>query len=216
MLGRVRIDDFSSNLQALVYENLELLQAKGIRLVDEARWFGEPEQTPRWIVNRGCLGLRGENWTAYIAARRVEEFPPEDEVDAPDLGMLRKRASIYQVPISQVQLGRDDRAVTYESIDGKDVLGDPELTNAEVNFGVRNIEGAVTILPGGGTVEIEFRKRTAAGRTSATFPLGSLMRSSLLLLADFPPDELARIHQVLAEKGVLFPRFVIVPDAHTL
>jgi hypothetical protein len=34
------------------------------------------------------------------------------------------------------------------------------------------------------------------------------MRSALLLLADFPPDELAKINQVLAERDVLFQRFM--------
>jgi len=208
MLGRARIEDYSANLQSLMMANLEVLQAKGIRLVDEPFRIGEPEQTPRWIVDRGCLALRGQNWTAYVAARRVEEFPPEDSAEPPNLTALRKRASPYRVPINRIQLGRDDRAVTYESINGGDVLGDSELNNAEENFRVRDIERAVTVLIGGGTAELEFRSRTAAGRTSATFPVGSLMRSALPLLADFSIDELTDIRELLAERGVLFQGFL--------
>jgi hypothetical protein len=208
MLGRVRIDDYSSNLQDLMVANLEAFHAKGVRLVDEPLRIGEPERTPRWIVDRGCLALRGLNWTAYVAARRVEEFPPEDITEPPNLATLRRRASWYRVPINRIQLGRDDRAVTYESINGGDVLGDPELNNAEENFRVRNIEKAETVLIGGGTVELEFRSRTAAGRTNATFPVGSLMRSVLPLLVDFPSGEFQKIRDLLAERGVLFQGFL--------
>lgn len=208
MLGRVRIDDYSSNLQAFMLGNLEILQAKGVRLIDEPRRIGEPEQTPRWIVDRGCLALRGLNWTVYVAARRVEEFPPEDSAEPPSLTILRKRASLYRPPITQIQLGRDDRAVTYESNNGENVLGDPELNSAEADFRMRDIEGAVALLIGGGSVEIEFRSRTATGRTSATFPVGSLIRSVLPLLTDFSADELASIREILADRDALFTDYL--------
>jgi hypothetical protein len=208
MLGRVRVDDYSNNLQAFMLGNLEILQAKGMRFIDEAQRIGEPEQTPRWIVDRGCLALRGLNWTAYVAARRIEEFPPEDSVEPPSLTMLRKRASLYRPPITQIQLGRDDRAVTYESNNGRDVLGDPELNSAEADFRMRDIEGAEALLAGGGRVEIEFRSRTATGRTSATFPVGSLMRSSLPLLTDFSVDEFTGIREILADRDALFTDYL--------
>ena len=75
-LGRLRVEDPSASLQTLIAANLATLQAKGVRVVDEPFKLGESEDVPRWLIERGCLALRGPNWTAYLAARRSEELPP--------------------------------------------------------------------------------------------------------------------------------------------
>jgi hypothetical protein len=201
MLGRTRVNDPSPNLQALMHESLETLQAKGLRVLYEPLHLNESEDTPRWLVSRGCLALRGLNWTAYVAARLTEEFPSSDQVQAPDLPTLRKRAEKNPVTITQVRLRRGDRVFVYESKDGGNVLGHPGLSRAAEDLGVTDIEGAIATLPGGGNVGIEFSTNTAVGPTSAMFPLGTLMRSTLPLLSDFSQAEQAELRHSLKGTG---------------
>jgi hypothetical protein len=207
LLARAQVEDPSPNFQALVSENLDILQAKGVRLIDEPLRFGESADPPRWIVARGCLALRGANWTAYVAARLIDEFPPADEASLPDLRILRQRASVSHVSITQVQFGRGDREFTYESRDGGAVLDDPGISAAIADLQVTDIDGAVAALSGGGTAKIDFAAKTASGPTSSTFPLGTLVRSTLPLLADFMPEEQAEIRHALADKDSLFPEW---------
>jgi len=197
LLGNVKVEDPSSNLQALVSASLEALQAKGIRLIHEPIRLDEPEDFPRWIVARGCLALRGANWTTYIAARLNDELPPADETDMPDLRTLRTRTAAQHVRITEVQLAKADRTVTYESTEGGEVLRDDALSRIEADLNGALVDKTVAVLPEGGKVEIDFPHKTALGPTSATFLLGSLMRAMLPLLADFTPDEMADLRGVL-------------------
>jgi hypothetical protein len=196
-LGRVRIDDPSENMQALVRANMEHLQARGVRVVHEPFRLGESDEVPRWMVAKGCLALRGLNWIAYVAARRTEELPPPDDARVPDLSTLKRRASAGAASITQVQLGRDDRAVTYESKDGTDVLDDPGLQQAATDLGITLVEKAIVALEGARSVGIDFAQKSAIGPTNAVFPLGSLLRSALPLISELEPDEVASLQGAL-------------------
>ena len=196
-LGHVRVEDPSTSLQAIVLANLEHLQAKGVRVISEPFRLGESDQVPRWLISKGCLALRGLNWTAYVAARRAEEMPPPDDVRAPDLTELKRRAIEVSSPITQVQFGRDDRAVTYESKDGTDVLGDPGLQQVAADLRITAVEKAVAALEGDRSVSLDFSRRTAIGPTSAVFPLGTLARSVLPLLSDLDEEELIKLRGTL-------------------
>ena len=196
-LGRVRIEDPSANMQALVRASMENLQARGVRVVDEPFRLGESDEVPRWMVAKGCLALRGLNWTAYVAARRTEELPPPDDARVPDLPILKRRASAGAASITQVQLGRDDRAVTYESKDGTDVLDDPGLQQAAADLGITLVEKAIAALEDARSVGIDFAQKSAIGPTNAVFPLGSLLRSALPLISELESDELASLQAAL-------------------
>ncbi len=207
MLGRVQITDPSPNLQALMHESLENLRAKGLRLLYEPFHMNESEDTPRWLISRGCLALRGINWIAYVAARLTEEFPPPDQAEALDLPTLRERAETNPVTITQVRLRTGGRELSYESKDGGNVLGHPGLSKAAKDLNVTDIEGIVVTLPGGGNVEIEFSTNTAVGPTNSMFPLGTLMRSTLPLLSDFSPTEYAGLRRALRGTGYQYSLF---------
>lgn len=196
-LGRVRVDDPSVNMQALVTANLEHLQARGIRVVDEPFRLGESDEVPRWMIAKGCLALRGLNWTAYVAAKRTEELPPPDDAPVPDLPTLKRRASAGGASVTQVQLGRDDRAVTYESKDGTDVLDDPGLQQAAADLGIMLAEKAIATLEGARSVGIDFAQKSAVGPTNAVFPLGSLLRGALPLISELGSDEIASLQAAL-------------------
>jgi hypothetical protein len=124
-------------------------------------------------------------------------MPPADDVRAPDLSTLIRRAADVSSPITQVQFGRDDRAITYESKDGTDVLEDPQLQKVAADLKITVIEKAIVAIEGDRSVGIDFNKKTAIGPTSAVFPLGSLVRSSLPLLSDLDGDELAGLRVLL-------------------
>lgn len=196
-LGQVRIEDPSPSLQALISANLEHLQARGVRIVSEPFRLGESDDVPRWLVSKGCLALRGLNWTAYLAARRAEEMPAADDTRAPDLSTLKRRATEIGSPIIQVQFGRDDRAITYESKDGTDVLEDPQLQKVATDLKITAIEKAIVAIEGDRSVGIDFSKKTAIGPTNAVFPLGALVRSSLPLLSDLDEEELTKLRGAL-------------------
>ncbi|HEY1617627.1 MAG TPA: hypothetical protein VGG25_08415 [Streptosporangiaceae bacterium] len=196
-LGRLRIEDPSANLQSLVLANLGHLQARGVRVIDEPVRLSEPDDIPRWLVGKGCLALRGRNWTAYLAARRAEELPPADNARPPDLAALIGRAAGVRAPITQVQLGKDDRAVTYESKDGTGILDDPALRQVAAEFRAAAIEKASAALEGDRSIGIDFSQKTAIGPTSAVFPLGALVRSVLPLMLDCEDDELTALGSAL-------------------
>jgi hypothetical protein len=207
MLGRLQITDPSSNLQALMHESLENLRAKGVRLLYEPFRLNESEDTPRWLVSRGCLALRGINWTAYVSARLVEEFPPPDHAESLDLPILRGRAEKNPVTITQVRLRKGVRELAYGSKDGGNVLSHPGLGKAAEDLNVNDIEGVVVAIPGGGNAEIEFSTNTAVGPTSSMFPLGALMRSVLPLLADLSQEEYAALRRTLRGTGYQYSLF---------
>lgn len=198
LLGHLRIEDPSPNLQALVSASLDELQAKGVRVVDEPYRLAETEDFPRWVISRECLALRGLNWTAYIAARRVEEFPsPDDTSEMPDLRTVRRRASAYRTRISEVQFKGADSATTYESTQGGEVLDRQELSRIEAGLEDAHVHKARAVLPDGGSVAVDFPTRTAYGPANVTFLLRPLMRFALPLLSDFSGSELEDLQRVL-------------------
>jgi len=204
ILGQLQVEDSPSvGLQYLVSGNLETLQAKGIRLRSEPFHQGEPEVFPRWRVDRGCLALRGLNWTAYVAAQTKDRLPPPNPADKavlPDLDTLRVRAGVNNVPITQVRLGAGDRAVTYESKDGHTVLDDHGLDTAVEDLNITEVSEAIARLRGGGRVEIDFSTRTGTGPTNSRLPLGPLMREVLPLLGQFSEGEQTELHSTLADR----------------
>ncbi|HUB39992.1 MAG TPA: hypothetical protein VMA72_14165 [Streptosporangiaceae bacterium] len=213
MLGQTQVDDPSAGLQVLMSTNLEVLQAKGVRLLYEPLRLAESEQVPRWLVSKGCLALRGRNWTAYVAARRTEEFPPSDPPQPLDLATLRRRAQEGPTRITQVRIGQGEREFIYESMEGGNVLGHPGLAKAALDLGVSDIQGVVAAIPGGGNVNVDFSTNTAAGPTSATFLLGALMRFALPLLSDLAPDEREAVAQWLRGYGYQDTLFAAANDS---
>lgn len=198
-LGRLRLDDPSMALQELVSANIDGLQAKGLRVLTEPHQLGESEDVPRWMVSRGCLALRGLNWVTYLAARKAEELPQEEAGRTPSLATLRDRATSRRATITRVQLGRGDRAVTYEARDGLDVMNDEELDQVATDMRGAAVETASLNLPGGGTVTLDFGKRTALGPTSSVFPIGTFVRSVLPLVSSLTDEELTAVARLLPE-----------------
>lgn len=207
-LGRVRVQDPSPSLHALVSANLDNLQAKGLRVLAESIALGESEQVPRWMVSRGCLALRGLSWVAYLAARRTEELPQPEETGAPPVEALRRRSRSRNVSITRVELGRGNTAVTYESKDGTDVMLDPLFAKLTSDMPGASVETAAATLAGGGVVNLDLPRKSATGPTSSIFPAGQLVRSVLPLVVELSGQELQELARALAEvdpADTLFP-----------
>ncbi len=210
LVGGAEVADPSPNLQALVSASLDTLQAKGTRLAYEPFQLGESEDFPRWMVANRCLALRGLNWTSYVAARRAAEFPAADDAEMPDLKTVRERAAGSRARITEIQFERTDRAVTYESTEGGEILGDVALSHIEAELQGARVHKAVVVLPDGGSADIDFRQRTAVGPGSATFLLGSLLWSALPLLSNFSSEEQADLRRILrgdSYQDTLFPEW---------
>lgn len=207
-VGRLLVDDPSTSLQNLVSANFDRLQAKAVRVLERPHQLAESEEVPRWMVDRGCLTLRGLNWAAYFAGRKLDELPTAEDAAPPSIDALRSRVGKRRIPMTRLEFGRGDRAVTYESREGLDVLEDPELAKLLENLRGSTVDGATAVLPGGGHLSIDFSQRSATGYTSAIFQLSALARTALPLLHDLAAEEAVALNHLaalLASEDQLFP-----------
>jgi hypothetical protein len=205
-LARLRLEDPSRSLQKFVKANLESLTVKGIRLSAQQIRLDEPEQFPRWVIDRGCLAIRGTEWIAYLAARKAEELPPTDIGKPLSLVTLRQRVRNSNVLVIRVEFGKGDRGVYYESKERLDILDDEDLAKVADEVQGMLVERATVALRGAGTATVEFAGRTALGPTNSTLPVGTLARGTLPLLVTFQEEEAAAVNELLApfEEDTLF------------
>jgi hypothetical protein len=197
-LGRLRLADPSRSLQNFVAANLESLSAKGLRVTSQQVRLGESEDAPRWLIDRGCLAIRGWEWIAHLAARRAEELPPAEEGLPLEFAALRERVADADVLVTRVEFEKGDRAVSYESKVRLDILDDEDLTRVADEVRGMAVERATVSLLGGGAANVEFSTRTALGPTSSTLPVGGLARAALPLLTSPQDDEAAALDAFLA------------------
>lgn len=201
-LGRLRILDPSKNLQLFMRSNLDRLTAKALRASSRQIGLGEDESFPRWVVDRGCLAIRGEAWIAHIAARKVEELPPPDQAQPLALVDLRRGVG-SRVHVTRLEFGKGDRAVSYESKERRSILEDEDLTKLARDVSGLLVEQVSLALSGEGTANVEFATRTAQGPTNSALPLGGLARSVVPLLVKLTPEEAGQLEDLLREPGSL-------------
>lgn len=196
-LGRLRIDDPSVSLQRFMRANLDSLSAKALRVSSRQVGLGEDETFPRWLVDRGCLAIRGQDWIAHIAARKAEELPLIDEGKPLTLEEVRRGVG-RGLRVTKVEFGKGDRAVSYESKERGSILEDDDLGRLERDVSGMLVEQATLALAGGGTMNVEFATRTAQGPTSSALPLGGLARAAVPLLVKLEHEEASKLEALLA------------------
>jgi hypothetical protein len=168
--------------------------------------LGESEDFPRWLIDRGCLAIRGLEWIAHFAARKAEELPPAEEGSAISLGTLKERAKAARGTVTRLEFGKGDRAVSYESKERRGVLEDDDLARLAQDVPGLAVERASVALLGGGTANVEFASRTALGPTNSTLPLNVLVGTVLPFVASLSADERDRIAATAAQADEgLFP-----------
>lgn len=188
-LARLHISDPSQALQQFVEGNLDRLLAKGLRAGHQQVRLGESDEFPRWLIDRGCLALRGLEWIAHFAARKAEELPPIEEGKAISLDAIKDRAASARGTVTRLEFGKGDRAVSYESKERLSVLEDEDLARLAADVLGLNVERASLALLGGGTANVEFASRTALGPTNSALPLDVLVRTVLPFVASLSEEE---------------------------
>ncbi|MEU8363865.1 hypothetical protein AB0C27_48385 [Nonomuraea sp. NPDC048882] len=184
-LSRLSLADPSVNLQRLVASNADRLTGKAMRLFHEPQRVDEVDvqQVPRWLIARGCLTLRGEDWSLYIAPNSVDQLPRPEQRDGIPVSRLRARSLSRSVTIGHLELTSGDRIITYASRGMENVINDDRLIDLAESPDVL-IHRATVVLSGGRRIVCDFTTLTAQGHTSATFPLDELIGSAFLLLKD--------------------------------
>ncbi|QYJ04223.1 hypothetical protein KUV85_00650 [Nocardioides panacisoli] len=214
-LGRLRIEDPSASLQTFVTANLEFLTSKGIRATGQQVRLSESEEFPRWVVDRGCLAIRGAEWIAHFAARRAEELPPPEVRQGFSLDTLKKRAATSNTAVTRVDFGKGDRGVSYESKERLNVLRDKDLTQLAQDVPGLSVERAALAIPGGGIATLDIPARTALGPTSSVLPIGNLARAALPFLVDLTDDEAEAVGNLLIADGAQGDLFEDIHEADT-
>lgn len=199
-IARLHVHDYNENLQHLLTANLQHIRIKGLRVVKEPAYLGEPPENPRWIAD-GRLSLRGDGWRAYIAARKSEELPAPDESGRPiPLKVLQARAEASQAQVTQVELGDAERALIYESRDGTEVLDDQPLIERAAGVFSDAIKAATILPPGGGSARVDFESASVIGQTNSSFTAESLIKTSLLLLLELTEEERFALQDFLPQR----------------
>jgi hypothetical protein len=203
-LTRLPLDDPSENLQLLMEALVNLIEVKALRISDEPLQLGEAENTPRWLLSRGCIVLRGDGWKAYAAPTRQEQLPTAEEWPGLGVKETRDRAQRLGIRVTDVQLLGAQSSITWEAVGNVNVINEKALSSlAEATSAT--VGKATLALRGGGRVVCDLTTRTAAGQTSAKFILGELLRETLPLLRTLAPEESDLVGQVLATaQGSLF------------
>lgn len=202
-ISRLRVQDPSLPLQSLVDLNMDRLTAKGLRVTQEPLKLDEDEElVPRWVVGRGCLSLRGRDWTAYLAASKKEELPLPDDDSSEILftiGTLKKRASDIDAHVGNVVMRDHDLEFTLKSSTKHDVLHSPNLEEMAEQFGDNRVRAASVYPKGGGEAKVDFETATALGDRNTNFLATSLIQATLPLLQKLSADELKAVREKLGK-----------------
>lgn len=210
-LARLALPENSPNFQRLVKAGLTHFTAKALRVRQD---LGTDDGAdPIWRTAHGCLALRGDGWTAYLAPSKADELPSSDEAgDGIAIGELRQRAAATQVGVGNVHLIRGDRSITYESVEFADVVNDPELAQlAEDRAGGRITRATIT-LPEGRRLTCDFTTASGTGHTTAIFPVADLVRVGVPLLIRLRDPEAAALAELVTPAPGLGDQFELPLD----
>lgn len=197
-LARLLLTDPSENLQYLVSSNADRLTGKAMRLFYDPQRVDEIEsQFPRWLVERNCLALRGENWSLYIAPSSVDQLPPAERRDGIPVAQLRERSLNHPVSIGQLELNSGDRVITYASKGMENVIHDDRLIELAESPEVY-VHRATLVMRSGRRIICDFTSLTSFGHTSATFTIEELIGSAFPILKDIENEDTRSAIQKLA------------------
>jgi hypothetical protein len=198
-LGDMDVEDYSSGLQSIVAANAERLSARGLRVVEQPEHLGEPRIFPRWLIQGGCLVLRGWGWSAHFAASK-NQLPPAQDLRAPTLGEVRRRARDAGLVVKNVGVRTPELTITFESTVDRDVMerkeiaqhanrSDTVVTTATVN--VRAARGLIC----------DPRTGSASGHTNASYELRDFIRYALPLLLSMTKEERETVMSLLPPRA---------------
>lgn len=195
---KLRVPDYSANLQLLLGAMVENVHVKGVRVLQEPPYLGEVDVHPRWIAERGQLALRGKHWTAYVAISRAEELPPSDGGRPLRLAEVRRRVALAGISLTQIEIGANDRKVTYESKDGSNVVDDDAVDSLIRDLKSDLVEVLVFSPEGGGAARADLPNGSVIGQTNSTFLAAPFLRACIPLLVDVDQEERSKVTNFLS------------------
>ncbi|MEU7934305.1 hypothetical protein [Micromonospora echinofusca] len=186
-LGEMEVTDYSPGLQALVAANADRLSARGLRVVERQQRLGESEVVPRWLIEGGCLVLRGRDWTAHLASSKLQ-LPPEQDLRAPTVREVALRAKSANLVVKNVRVRTPELTITFESTSDKDVM-----SRTEVKQHARRSDSLVTTatvnLHSSRGLICDFLSGSASGHTTASYGIREFVRYALPLLLELSTEE---------------------------
>ncbi|WP_301129715.1 hypothetical protein [Streptomyces cacaoi] len=212
-LGGLTIQQPSPNLQRLVNNNLDVLFAKICRIVSSQSALWEDIPSLGWSIDRGMLSLQGEQFTAFLAAKKEDLNVSAEDADGISIDQLISRAIKRKISIAELELATTRRTLTYGSDRVEDVTRDAELANfADVLGSSTRVSSAIASISGARNLRCDFKALTAQGRTAARFPVAEILYAAIGLLLDLRESEAERLDAFFArsaavqheESGTLF------------
>lgn len=176
------------NFQHLMRAAVDVLKAKGVRLVDGVPGGGEAS----WFLDQGELALRYKEITAVFAAGRIRDLSRSGVRATATISELQRRAQRSGIELTEISVGTSDRHFDYGSEDGGTITQDQQLGEfATALGGEAEVRKAVARV-GERDLIIDFATSTAHGRTAGTLYLSEFVKH-IPLFADFSREDIGTL-----------------------
>ncbi|MDQ2882686.1 MAG: hypothetical protein M3Y48_16225 [Actinomycetota bacterium] len=198
-IAHLRVPSVSPNLQHLIRANLDRLWCRACAVQQYQPTLGEHAEEISWILDRGLLGLRGNDFISYVSehaddvrrARASRSLGRGITVDE-----LRSRAQ--GIVLNSLRLSDGHDALVLDSESNKDVAQGERLTTLAEAFGpTARVHEAQATLESGQQLTVDFREHTAVGITGSKLPLSALMRTALPLLWELDESVKSKLRQTI-------------------
>lgn len=187
LITRIPADNMPVTFQRLVNANATILIAKAIRVAQTEARLDDPDDLWEWFLESGNLALHGNNFTAFIAPTTVESLPSVPLRDGPTFPELRRRAQEEGLTLGGVKVVTERAStVTFESKAEANIIRDEDFANISEALGAVRVREAV-VTAAGKRLICDLEKSTAAGQSTATFPVSELVRVAVPLM--LPVDD---------------------------
>jgi hypothetical protein len=201
LLTRIRVEYPSPNFQMLVRSNLDVLDGRICRVTSLSPTLMDVEADEtsqsdefRWEVSDGSLALRGPSFMAYVAEHKSSMRYPETPALRTRFDDLANRVANSRIQIAELSLSVDGRTVSYSSESGIDPVRETRLRAISRALGKgATVQSVVTLVTGHSPLTCDFTTSTASGKTSASYPISDLIRTSVTLLTELSNSELDRL-----------------------
>ncbi|WP_143645227.1 hypothetical protein [Streptomyces antioxidans] len=198
-LAGLTINQPSRNLQRLVTNNLDVLQAKICRIALLQPQLWRDESPLQWAVDREMLALQSDRFAAFLAGRREDLNARPEDLDGISVNDVVKRAVRHRIAVSELELSTVRRTLTYGSDRVEDVTRDEELADfAEVLGPSVRVNAAIASIARGRNLRCDFTSLTGQGRTAAKFPISELLYAALGLMMELTEEEERQLSVLLS------------------
>ena len=177
--------------QYLVNANVTTLMAKAVRVEQTEVRLGDPDDVFEWLLSGENLALRGNTFTAYIAATTVDSLPHVTYRDGLSVAELQRRAEVQGLKLGRIRVTSSKATVTYESAAEANLVGDEGFSSVSGALGpAARVAEATVVLADGKRLICDFTDSTARGYTNAIFPVNELVGIAIPLI--HPLDEVTQ------------------------